>query len=296
MPTIETRKLFASALNHSNELVNQSIKDLIRAFLNQIEAFSSLNTLKAYRSDLNALKNFESIVQINDSVLRDLRLELISKYSEKTAARRWSALREFFRFCQLSGYIKENPILNIENANANNQKIIQSRLSHETATQICDQPEKLRDKALLWFLYSTGARPSEIIQFGIFKNLNLASGEFYVNGRTTFLCDKALNFLKEYIGFRRVTPALYERIFVNDKEEPLSEIFVYTLFAKTAESLSLTASARDIRETLMIRLYQQGLSVEELKYLFGFKSIQSIEPILHTVEKVAPGSNIKETR
>lgn len=257
------------------------ISELIKKFLNQLENNSSINTIKAYKTDLKFLENqFASLYELTPNNLKELRLNLIEKYSQKTVARRWSAWREFFRFCQLSGYLKHNPISEIEVESPNKIRQIQSKVKTEFVELICNHPPKIRDKALLWFLYSTGARPSELFKYGFLKNLNLAAREFYLPDRVTFLSKAAFEHLSEYLK-NRPSLSLNEAIFINDETgQPLKEIFVYTLFTQIAENLGIQATLIDLRDSLILRLLKSGANPDELKYLLGFKSIKSLEPIL----------------
>ncbi|MDX1919946.1 MAG: tyrosine-type recombinase/integrase [Candidatus Caenarcaniphilales bacterium] len=262
------------------------ISELITEFLSTIEAESSVNTLKAYKSDLNYLKiNFDKLSEITEEKLKDIRVKLIENYSEKTIARRWSAWREFFRFCQLRGEIKNNPIFSVHVDPSNRLRVLNQDLNQESLEAICNASSRFRDRALLWFMYSTGARPSELFAYGYFKYLNMAAREFYIDGRTTFLSQQAFSSLEEYFKERETivgskAPGLNDPIFINDKGEPLKEMFVYTLFTQTAKMLGFNLNVGALRDSLMMRLYKSGASPEELKYVLGFKSVKSIEPLL----------------
>ncbi|MDJ0625481.1 MAG: tyrosine-type recombinase/integrase [Candidatus Caenarcaniphilales bacterium] len=264
------------------------LSDLTKEFLQKIEDESSLNTLKAYKGDLGFLqKSFSTFSQINESSLRDIRVKLIENYSPSTVSRRWSAWREFFRYCQIVGVIRKNPIWEINVESFNKQREFQENLSDELIEAICNFPSKIRDKALLWFLYSTGVRPSELFQFGSFKNLNLAAKEFYVDNRITFLSEYLVDILEQYLVERQLimktkTPGLNEAIFINEQGQPLKETYIYTVFSQAAQNLGLKSSVGDLRDSLMLRLYRNGASPEGLKYLLGFKSIKSIEPLLRS--------------
>lgn len=262
------------------------INELITEFLLTIEAESSVNTLKAYKSDLNYLKiNFDKLSEITENKLKEIRVKLIENYSEKTVSRRWSAWREFFRFCQLQGEIKNNPILSINVEPSNRLRVLDKDLNQESLEAICNASSSARDRALLWFLYSTGARPSELFAYGYFKNLNLAAREFYIEDRITLLCSQAIGELEEYLKERETivgvnAPGLNDPIFINEKGEPLKETFVYTLFTQTAKRLGFNFNVGCLRDSMMMRLYKSGASPEELKYILGFKTVKSIEPLL----------------
>ena len=266
--------------------MNSEVEELIEQFLEKSEQQVSINSFKAYRSDLKLFaQHFDKLSQINQNSLRDVKVKLLEGFSEKTVARRWSSWREFLRFCQLSGRIKSNPILEVKVDSPNALRKLKLRINPETLQAICNYPTQARDRALLWFMYSTGSRPSELFKYGVFKNLNLAAAEFQIADRITFLCKQAMKALEEYwpereqiVGHK--TPALNEAIFINDKGQPLGELFTYTLFSQCARKMGVKATIADLRDSLALRLIQSGASPDELKYFLGFKSVKSIESLL----------------
>lgn len=262
------------------------IEELTEQFMQKVEPEASINSLKAYQSDLKFFcEHFQKLSQVNENSLRDIKVKLIENYSDKTIARRWSSWRELLRFCQLLGLIKNNPILEVTVDAPNIVRQIKQRVSPEVLQAICNYPPKARDRALLWFMYSTGARPSEVMKYGMFKNLNLAAHEFQIENRITFLCKQAMKVLDEYwIERAEITkhkaPGLNEAIFLNDRGQPLKELFVYTLFSQSAKRMGVKATIADLRDSLTLRLLENGASPDELKYILGFKSVKSIEPLL----------------
>jgi len=273
-------------VDSSNEL-----SEYIDEFLSQLNSPS--NTLKAYKSDLQRLcQSYESLSKLNQEAnLRDIRIQLLEQYTPKTASRRWSVLREFLRFCQLAGYCHENKILTLKIKPDNSPRKIRQALTPELLETICQYPSNIRDRAILWFFYSTGVRVSEFLQYGQLKNLNLATGEFQLPSRLTFLTTPARQHLKDYLNDRKQKKhklSLTEAIFVSEKGETLSEGILYNLFSQTARKLGLRAKLTDLRDSLALRLLSVGASPEEVTYLLGFKSVKSIEPFLnHSAQDLA---------
>lgn len=262
--------------------MTNEIATLAQEFIDKkIQPEASVNTVKAYKSDLKFLaERFSKLHEITQDSLRDLKLSMCESFSERTVARKWSAWREFLRYCEVIGLIKKNPIFQVKVHSPNSIRPLKQRLSAGMLEAICNSPDNSRDKALLWFLYSTGIRPSEIIREGIFKNLNLAAREFKIGNRMTFLCAKAYELLSEYISERATPPGLMDYIFVNEKGFPLTEVYIYSIFSSSAERLGLKANISDLRDSLVLRLKASGATLDELKYFLGFKSVKSIEPYL----------------
>ncbi len=278
---------FLNNMNSQPELLKQpktEIIELINEFLNsRFVDSSSINSRKAYQADLRLLINyFNKLSEITELKLRDLKLFLLDNYAANTAARKWSAWREFLRYCQLIGKIQYNPIFELSiDINITDRKL-KNKISHTVLKSICDSAETLRDRALLWFIYSTGIRVSEMEKFAVFSNLNLAAKEFYIENRITFLCERAFNLLNEYLQERKekIPFGLSEYIFINEMGYCLKDYYIYNLFYRISEKFGIHASVGDLRDSLTLRLYEFGASPEELKYILGFKSFKSIEPIL----------------
>ncbi len=274
-------------MNSQPELLNQpktEVIELINEFLNfKFADYSSVNSKKAYQGDLRLLLNyFDKLSDITEPKLRDLKLFLLDNYATNTAARKWSAWREFLRYCQLIGKIKYNPIFELSIDINHKDRKLKNKISHKILENICSSAETIRDKALLWFIYSTGIRASEMEKFAVFSNLNLAAREFYIEDRTTFLCKKAFNLLNEYLTERKekIPFGLNEYIFINETGHCPKDYYIYNLFYRISERFGVRASVGDLRDSLTLRLYEFGASPEELKYILGFKSFKSIEPIL----------------
>ncbi|HEY9886168.1 MAG TPA: tyrosine-type recombinase/integrase [Vampirovibrionales bacterium] len=277
-----------TTLNIEENTFSQSseVTNLIEEFLESIRNEKSVNTFKAYKTDLKLLEErFENLYEIKENSLRDLRLYLLETNAPKTVSRKWSSYREFLRYCQMLNLIKDNPILGIEIESNQTKKTLKKTLNINLVEALCNAPNNLRDKTLLWFMYSTGIRPSELITEGLFKNLNLAANQFKAPGRQTFLNQRCLNLLTDYLEQRKKlsgneTPGLNDHIFINEKGLPLKETHLYLLLKKTSYQVGIKANVSVLRDSLMLRLYKAGANLEEIKYLMGFKSIKSIEPLL----------------
>lgn len=265
------------------DIIESELSVLAEDFLSNSKKMG--NTFKAYKSDLRLfLERFDNLSSLNDSHrLRDIRLELLNEYSQRTAVRKWSVLREFLGYCQSRGLLRRNEISKLSIELIHEQRKVKN-LDQKMLELICNAPENARDKALLWFLYSTGSRVSELLKFGYLKNLNLAKREFLLPNRTCFLCAKSAKFLKEYLEEReeeeRTVLNLRDPIFTSEKNEMLGENFLYILFAKYAKQVGIKANLKDLRDSLAHRLLSSGATPEQIVYMLGFKSVKSVEVYL----------------
>jgi site-specific recombinase XerD len=154
----------------------------------------ALNSIQAYRRDLAQFTDFLTKKQIEDTNLINLDLfrEFLKsidrfKYSNRTLIRKYSSYNNYFKFCELNGYIQ----------NQISQFILppkkQSRLySFLTEPQTKALIEKMdssgitgiRNRALIEFIYSTGARVSEVEGLKL-KDIDIenSSAEVFGKGR-----------------------------------------------------------------------------------------------------------------
>lgn len=252
------------------------LQELINEFIS-IHAHKS-NTYKAYQCDLRNLTNyFDDIHDLNTVLnLRNLRLQWQEQYSPKTLKRKWSSLREFCKYCYQINCINKCNILDIKIPSLLITQITEP--NHELLELICNSPDDLRDKAMLWCLYSTGMKLSELMQYGLLKNFNFASKQIHINNRIVFLNDYACNLVQEYIAYlESVTKLnLNDFVFQNESNEIPSETYLYTCFANYAKNLNIKAKLSDLRHSLIYRLIHAGAKPEEIIKIMGFKSKKSL--------------------
>ncbi len=155
---------------------------LIEAFLEMMaaERGAALNTLEAYRRDLSDFRDFAG----KRGGLRGADTEVIRAYlarlegaglAARTAARRLSALKQFYRFLHADGIRADDPAVSLEGPRRGRSlpKILsvaevddlmqaaQARAAAEDAP--VDAARHVRLVALLEVIYATGLRVSELV-------------------------------------------------------------------------------------------------------------------------------------
>ncbi|HLW26670.1 MAG TPA: site-specific tyrosine recombinase XerD [Kiloniellales bacterium] len=147
----------------------------IDAFLEMLvaERGAARNTVDAYRRDLRDASAFLDTrdVKLGGAEPDDLRAYMAhlseTGLSPRTAARRLSALRQFFKFMQEEGWREEDPTSQLESPQQGRR--LPKVLTEQEVNRLLDAakrkggPEGVRLVALLEVLYATGLRVSELV-------------------------------------------------------------------------------------------------------------------------------------
>jgi integrase/recombinase XerD len=147
----------------------------IEAFLEMLaaERGAARNTIDSYRRDLADVESFlarrdRAIEAGTAEDLRDYLAALSANgATSSTAARRLSALRQFFRFLYAEGARPDDPTATIDSPRRG--RPLPKLLSEEEVSRLLERarakrgPEGLRLTALLETLYATGMRVSELV-------------------------------------------------------------------------------------------------------------------------------------
>lgn len=140
-----------------------------------VERAASPRTLEAYRRDLEDLGHFlrrrGRARRLEDAADIDLRAYLKhlsdAGLAPRTAARRLSALRQFYRFLLAEGDRPDDPTLHLDGPRLG--RPLPKYLTEEEVERLLlaarhgDGPEAARRVALLEILYATGLRVSELV-------------------------------------------------------------------------------------------------------------------------------------
>ncbi|HLS67829.1 MAG TPA: site-specific tyrosine recombinase XerD [Kiloniellales bacterium] len=147
----------------------------IDAFLEMLlaERGAARNTLDAYRRDLRDAAAFLAgrNLKLGAAEAEDLRAYMThlsqSGLSPRTAARRLSALRQFFKFMQEEGWREGDPTGELESPQQGRRlpKVLSEQEVNRLLEAARDKegPEGVRLVALLEVLYATGLRVSELV-------------------------------------------------------------------------------------------------------------------------------------
>ncbi|MCF7887029.1 MAG: tyrosine recombinase XerC [Candidatus Omnitrophica bacterium] len=268
----------------------------IDKFLNYIEMEKnySAHTCKNYRQDLKEFKKFIKsneeidIKEIDYFILRKF-LSLLNKkkLNKRTISRKISTLKSFFKFLLRERILKNNPAASLIYPRLD--KPLPKFLTEDQVEKILKLPNTnkllgLRDKAILEFLYSTGARVSEMVSVKL-DNLDLIGGVVKVTGkgrkeRLLPLGEPAIESIREYLSSRSDSQ---RALFLNKNNKPLGDRGVRSIISKYIKNaaLSLDVSPHVFRHSFATHLLNHGADLRSVQELLGHSSISTTQIYTH---------------
>ncbi len=268
----------------------------IDKFLNYIEMEKnySPHTCKNYRHDLEEFKSFlevskqMGIKEIDYFILRKF-LSLLNKkkLNKRTISRKISTLKSFFKFLLREKILKNNPAASLIYPRLD--KPLPKFLTEDQVEKILELPDLnklsgLRDKAILEFLYSTGARVSEMVSLKK-DDLDLIGGVAKVTGkgrkeRLLPLGEPAIESIRRYLSERKDDERAF---FLNKNNKSLSGRGVRLIISKYIKktAFSLAVSPHVFRHSFATHLLNHGADLRSVQELLGHSSISTTQIYTH---------------
>lgn len=243
----------------------------------------------------------QSIKKAEDITANDIRVYLYNAQesrglSNRTLDSRRTAIHAFFEWAANEGYIGKNPcrvIKNIKYERIEKQPLTDMEL--ERIRQVC---ETVRERAIVEFLYSTGARITEACTVKI-SDIDFHKGEVVVLGkgnkhRTTYLNARSKLLLKQYIASRNDET---EYLFVSErkphgalKKEAIERII--KLIGERAE-LDRPLTPHLFRHTLATLMLQRGTPITEVQKILGHVNINTTMIYAKVADEDVKASHMK---
>lgn len=210
----------------------------------------------------------------------------------RSAARKLSCLRGFYKWLLLDKRIRRDPTLNLESPAT--WKVLPKSLAVsevdgmlERAAMTAEHPQAdavaLRDRAILELLYAAGLRVSELTGLSV-ADLSLEAGRALVRGkgdkeRIVPLGQPAVEALQVYLKFGR--PALARkassRLFLSARGQPLSRGWVWHLVKQSDGH----ASPHRLRHSCATHMVERGADLRTVQTLLGHADIATTQVYTH---------------
>jgi integrase/recombinase XerD len=266
-------------------------------------------TCEAYLGDL---RTFAEFLETRHGVLVTAMQQDVAGFLEhlrthgidsRSAARKLSCLRGFYKWLLLDRRIHHDPTINIESPKA--WKVLPKSLAEpevaemlERAAMAADHPQAhataLRDRAILELLYAGGLRVSEVTALNT-SDLALDLGRVQVRGkgdkeRIVPLGRVAVESLETYLAQgrphlarissgRRTQPVRSEtsRLFLSLRGMPLTRQWVWHL-VKLADP---SASPHTLRHSCATHMVEHGADLRSVQLLLGHADISTTQVYTH---------------
>lgn len=279
-------------------------KLLIETFLDSLwlEKNLSQNTLESYKNDLGKFRNFleknnKTVLKADHFLILSFLSFLLDKgFSSKTVSRNISSLKSFFKYLISVEHIKINPMLNIDAPKSG--LYLPTTLTVEETQQILDAPNELRaiemrDKAMLYTLYATGMRISELISLNM-HNVDLTRGSVQVIGkggkeRLIPLTNDAINMIKKYLTEAREKLSKgkdHNNIFVSTHGKQISRhSFWHRIKAYLKKvDVSKEVHPHTLRHAFATHMLNNGADLRSVQLLLGHSDLATTQIYTHVAK------------
>ncbi len=276
-----------------------------------LEKNASPHTCRCYRTDLEGFEDFlrKSEMYLNGSggveiekadrmAIRKYMSLLHRKNRKSSIARKISALRSFFKYLTREQVIASNPAKGVSTPKV--EKNLPAALTVDETFRLVELPtgleagkhsepskeSRLRDRAILELLYSSGLRVSELVGLNL-DQLNPDLGMVKVMGkgrkeRMVPVGVKALEALKAYLEQRGASSG-EGPIFMNSSGGRLTTRSVGRLMKKYARhsGISRRVSPHSLRHTFATHLLDAGADIREIQEMLGHASLSTTQRYTH---------------
>jgi len=283
------------------------VQNEIADFLNYLsyERNVSLNTIEAYRTDLESFVSFLcndyftlgrdqlQFRKVDNLTIRAYLTHLARrKLSRSSTARHLSALRTFFRFLMREGDVDANPARVV--ATPKREKHLPSVMQPSDIALLLEQPDVStplgkRDRAFLELMYASGLRISELVGIDV-DDIELRARLVKVRGkgskeRIVPFGSKAEEAVRAYMTVRNAPPE-HNALFVNYRGDRITARSVRRLFEKYVRAAALRAgiSPHTMRHSFATHLLNAGADLRGIQELLGHASLSTTQKYTHLAD------------
>ncbi|MFA6449183.1 MAG: tyrosine-type recombinase/integrase [bacterium] len=276
-----------------------TLNEAFDSFLSELRRRGySARTVEAYSFDLKKLAGFISEsngVTVDSILLESVDVGLIRRWADhclssgnspRTLSRKMATCKSLFKYLVNEDIIKENPVSRVKLPKI--AKKPPAALSQDEIRQLMnapgpDDPNRLRDRAILLLLYSAGLRVSELVTLKMEQAL-VDRQAIRIHGkgakdRILPLSDSCRAALIDYFLDRekKLPKTIDPRMpaFVTEKGHPMTVRMIQYMVEKYGRDsgISLHVYPHLIRHTIATHLIEEGCDVEAVRQTLGHENL-----------------------
>lgn len=266
----------------------------------KIEKGLALNSILAYQSDIDKLRDFAVTLNIQPEqiTLNHLKQFLVELYdlglSARSQARIVSGIKQFYQFLILEDNLTEDPSELLELPRIGTKLPVFLTIEEIDQLQAAidlSKPEGHRNKAIIETLYSCGLRVSELIHLK-FSQIYFKQGFIRIIGKgnkerlvpVSTSVEREMSFYVD--GARKSTPIVKgseDFVFLNRRGQPLTRVMIFTIIKQLSESIGLkkNISPHTFRHSFATHLIEGGANLRAVQEMLGHESITTTEIYTH---------------
>lgn len=259
------------------------------------------NSVEAYAADINFFLIF--LTAQKKRTLNGVDLAAIHGFLEqgreqnqignRTNARRISALKSFFTFLLREKLVTHNPFSTVDLPRSGRslpKALSQNEVQRLLAPANSPTPIAVRDNAMLFLLYSTGLRVSELVQLPL-TGCNLAAGFVRVIGkgnkeRLIPFGNQAKEKIEQYIKLSRPLILKGKRsnhLFITARGSCMTRLRFWQIIRKTALAAGIDKdiSPHMLRHSFATHLLSHGADLRAVQMMLGHADIATTQIYTH---------------
>lgn len=278
---------------------------VIEAFIDALwlERGLSVNTLSAYRSDIDGLAGW---LALREKGLMTARREDVLSYlasrvrvgvKPRSSARLLSSVRRFYQYQVREGRLSDDPSVRIEAPKLGRslpKSLTESEVEALLGAPDVADPVGLRDRAMLELLYACGLRVSELIELGQMQ-VNLSQGVVRVQGkggkeRLVPMGEEAVSWLLRYVQQGRpeiLGGQVSEALFVSRRGHGITRQAFWYLIKRYALDVGIgkALSPHTLRHSFATHLLNHGADLRVVQMLLGHSDLSTTQIYTHVARE-----------
>ncbi|HHS48746.1 MAG TPA: tyrosine recombinase XerC [Desulfurella acetivorans] len=254
--------------------------DVLNNFLSYLKStYQSKQTIQSYFLDVSQLIRYTKTYKVSENDINAYILFLSkSKKSPSTIKRKLSALSVFY------DYLKKSGIYNFDFdliARPKTSKPLPKFLDIDETITLIENIQSLRDKSIMYLLYTSALRVSELVNLNI-EDINFSNNTIFITRKgnkqmSVPTSSKTITILKEYIGNRKTGP-----VFLNKYNKRLTTRSIENIVKKHAKNILLKdISPHTLRHSRATHLLNNGMDLRILQRFLGHSSILATQVYTH---------------